>query len=51
MIVLAILALNLFCFIFDKTGFITALTVLDGAVTAFVGFGTYYKEKNYFKSS
>jgi hypothetical protein len=46
-IVLAILALNLFCFLFDKTEFITALTVLDGAVTAFVGFGTYYKEKNY----
>jgi hypothetical protein len=37
----------LYCFIADKTEFITALTVLDGAVTAFVGFGSYYKEKNY----
>jgi hypothetical protein len=42
-----ILGLNLYCFVADKTDFITALTVLDGAVTAFVGFGTYYKEKNY----
>jgi hypothetical protein len=32
---------------FDKTDFITALTVLDGAVTAFVSFGVYFKEKNY----
>jgi hypothetical protein len=46
-IAILILGLNLYCFIADKTEFITALTVLDGAVTAFVGFGSYYKEKNY----
>jgi multisubunit Na+/H+ antiporter MnhC subunit len=46
-IVIFILGLNLYCFITNKTDFIMALTILDGAVTAFIGFGTYYKEKNY----
>jgi hypothetical protein len=46
-IVVIILALNLYCFSTDKTDFLTALTVLNGAVTAFVSFGSYYKEKNY----
>jgi hypothetical protein len=49
-VVILILALNLYCFITNKTDFINALTVLDGAVTAFIGFGTYYKEKNYSRS-
>jgi formate hydrogenlyase subunit 3/multisubunit Na+/H+ antiporter MnhD subunit len=46
-IVMIILGINLYCFIADKIDFISALTVLNGAVTAFVGFGSYYKEKNY----
>jgi hypothetical protein len=46
-IVVLILALNFYCFFFDKTAFISALTVLDGAVAAFVGFGSFFKEKNY----
>jgi hypothetical protein len=46
-IVVLILALNAYCFMCDKADFIPALTVLDGAVTAFVGFGSYFKEKNY----
>jgi hypothetical protein len=49
-VVLIILGLNLYCFVTNKTDFIAALTVLDGAVTAFIGFGSYYKEKNYKES-
>jgi hypothetical protein len=47
LIVVMILLLNVYCFIFNKTDFISALTVLDGAVAAFVSFGSYFKEKNY----
>jgi hypothetical protein len=46
-----ILVLNAYCFIFDKTAFITALTVMDGAITAFIGFGSYFKEKNFQKNN
>jgi hypothetical protein len=46
-IVMLILALNFYCFFFNKTDFISALTVLDGAVTCFVSFGSFFKEKNY----
>jgi hypothetical protein len=47
LIVVMILLLNTYCFIFNKTEFISALTVLDTAVASFVSFGTYFKEKNY----
>jgi purine-cytosine permease-like protein len=46
-IIIIILFLNLYCFIFNKEQFTQALTVLDGAVTAWVSFGSYFKEKNY----
>jgi hypothetical protein len=42
-----ILLLNFYCFFFDKTDFIPALTILDGGITAFIGFGSYFKERNY----
>ena len=46
-IVIIILGLNFFCFLTNKMDFIPALTVLDSAVASFVGFGSYFREKNY----